>query len=82
MKYFQKNSIAKNTTQTFGLMCFRNIIAGKKAKYKKGSKTLQILLKAAKHPKKYGKANRKKDELETNNTEKENVEKKNKNPLK
>ena len=63
-------------------MCFRNIIAGKKAKYKNVSKTLQILLKAAKHPKKYNKANRKKDKLETNNTEKENVEKKRKNPLK
>ena len=32
MKYFQKNTAVKNTTQKFGLMCFRNVIAEKKAK--------------------------------------------------
>ena len=35
MKYFQKNTTDKNATQTFGLMCFRNIIAGKKPNKKR-----------------------------------------------
>ena len=57
-------------------MCFRNVIAEKKAKWKKGSKTLQILLKAATHPTKYGKANSKNAKLKINDNEKKNVKKK------
>ena len=60
MKYFQKNTTVKNTTRTFSLMCFRNIIAEKKAKQKEAFKTLRILPKAATHPTKSGKPNSKK----------------------
>ena len=79
MKYFQKGTAVKNTTRTFGRMCFRNITGKKKSK--KGSKTLQILPKAATHPTKYGKANSKKAKLEINDTEKKNVEKKKENSI-
>ena len=60
MKYFQKNTTAKNTTRIFRLKCFRNITAGKRSQIKKGIKILRILPKAATHPTKSGKANSKK----------------------
>ena len=51
----QVNTAVKNTTRKLG----QKYYSWKKIQIKKGSKTLQILPKAATHPTKYGKANSK-----------------------
>ena len=55
---------------------FQKYYSWKKSQIKKGSKTLQILPKAATHLPKYGKQTAKKPKLEMNDIEKKNVEKK------
>ena len=61
MKSFKKNTAVKNTTSVWS-DSFQKYYSWKKSQIKKGSKTLQILPKAATHLSKYGKANSKKPE--------------------
>ena len=76
MKYFQKNTAVKNTTQTFGLMCFRNIIVEKNPSKKNVLKHYKSYRKQQHIQQSMVKQIDKKAKLEINDTEKKNVEKK------
>ena len=75
MKYFQRDTTMKNTTRTFGLMCFRNNIAGKKPNKKNVLKLYKSYQKQQHIQQSVVKQTPKKAKPEINVTEKENVEK-------